>query len=135
MGFTKSTIIVKLITITIYLSCSYKHDKISLNNIEFSTDTIKFNNLGFNDTLNTFVFLKNATDKNVKILRFENACGCTSGFLNDSIVRPNDSLKISIRYIPKYSNDKGKVLKFLSIRLDNDEIPFRNIILKGEVTI
>jgi|GEM_PF-5672847 len=135
MGFPNRINSVILIGFTIFFSCNINQDKkIVSNDIELASDTIKFNKLGFNDTLYSFVFLRNKTENIVKIIRIENACGCTSGFLNDSIIRPNDSLKVNIRYVPKYSNDKGKVLKFLSIRLDNESIPFKNIILKGEIT-
>lgn len=116
------------------ISCQSSSDTNKLHlKISLSNDTIYFNSLKFNDTLKSFVYCYNKSQQNIKILRLENACGCTSGILNDSIIKSNDSVLVNIKYVPKFSNDSGKVLKFLSIRTNSNTVPFLNIILKGDV--
>lgn len=112
-------------------SCNLKSKK-QKNAITLTSDTIFFSKINYNDTLSAIMHCRNNSTNDIKILGIENACGCTSGDLNDSIIKPNDSILVKITYIPKISEDSGKVLKFLSLRTNSD-IPFINIILKGEI--
>ena len=95
-------------------------------------DTIFFSQLPFKDTFKTFFVCYNKSDERIKIIDIENGCGCTSTFFKDSIIEPHDSVVINISYIPKKSNDSGKVAKLFMVRSDAD-IPFSNVFLKGEV--
>jgi Protein of unknown function (DUF1573) len=97
-----------------------------------SKDTITFTNLAYSDTFKTLVFCINKSKEDIRILKIENACGCTSGVLKDSIVKIDDSIKLFISYIPRLVSDSGSVTKYLTLRT-NAIKPFTNIVLKGNV--
>lgn len=89
--------------------------------------------INFNDTLNKIVFIKNKTEDKIKITDVENGCGCTSLILNDSLIKPHDSLALKLIYIPVKSGDTGNVTKYFTLRVDQKPF-FKNLILKGRVT-
>ena len=99
---------------------------------KLSNETLFFAALNFNDTLSKIIYFENLTLKSMKILKIENACGCTSAFVSDSIVNAMDSVPIQIFYIPSKSNDSGNVLKYITIR-SNAKIPFVNLIITGNI--
>ncbi|MBP6022063.1 DUF1573 domain-containing protein [Ferruginibacter sp.] len=112
-------------------SCKPKETKIVLKN-ELNLDTLYFKSLKFTDTLNRIIYFKNYTNVDIKIVKIENGCGCTSVLLKDSIVKKNDSLPIQITYEPFKVKDSGNVTKYITFRT-NGNTPFRNLIITGYI--
>jgi Protein of unknown function (DUF1573) len=113
------------------VSCKTKDIKKESDYV-LSKDTLVFSLLNYTDTLNQVVYLKNYSNADIKILKIENGCGCTSAFLNDSIAKPNDSIPIQIIYSPFAVKDSGKIVKYITFRTDA-KMPFKNLTLKGFV--
>jgi hypothetical protein len=116
--------------ILLVASCSSK--KNITNNYVLNKDTIDFGKMKFTDTLTEIIYLKNLSIKDVKITNVEVACGCTSALLKDSIINVDDSVPITIRYMPSFAKDSGAVVKFLTFRTNSTPI-FTNLVIKGKV--
>lgn len=101
-------------------------------NYVLNEDTIDFGKMRSIDTLTKVIYLKNLSSKQVKITNIEVACGCTSALLKDSIINVNESMPITIKYIPAFAKDSGAVVKFLTFRT-NSTPAFTNLIIKGKV--
>lgn len=99
---------------------------------QVTPDTIFFQTMKFNDTLRTYVSVKNLSQQPLKINAIETGCGCTTAQISDSLVNSQDSLRLDISYIPMLSNDSGKITKVITIRT-NSSTPFKNIFLKGTI--
>jgi Protein of unknown function (DUF1573) len=120
-----------LFLVVILIGCQSTDNK--NNDYKLSIDTTVFVDLNFNDTLKQIVFIKNMSLSNLKVLKIESGCGCTSTVINDSTIKSKDSLPVQISYIPSKSNDSGGVIKYITIRTNSKTMPFKNIILKGNV--
>ena len=117
--------------ISLYLlSCS--QNKYREIKYELSNDTINFGKINYSDTFSQTVYLKNFSDKVIKILDVENGCGCTSGKILDSTIKKNDSISIQVTFIPSITKDSGAIAKYITIRTDANP-PFRNLNIIGEV--
>lgn len=112
------------------LGCS--QNKFREVNYNLNSDTANFGKIGYNDTFEKVIHLRNISNYEIKILKIENGCGCTSGKIVDSTVKANDSVGILVSYIPLLTKDSGFVEKYITIRTDATP-PFRNIVLIGEV--
>lgn len=108
-------------------------NKTTIPNYSLSNDTINFGKMIRSDTFKAHFFVRNNTEEELKILHIENGCGCTSGVISDSLVPANDSSRIQLLYIPSLTKDRGNVTKYITVRTDAQP-PFKNIIIKGEVT-
>lgn len=124
----------KKILYLLLLPCFYgcSENKFSNANYVLSIDTIFFGKINYSDTLSKVIYLKNYSTSEIKILAIENACGCTSGKIHDSLVKVNDSVAINISFMPAVSRDTGSVIKYMTIRTSANP-PFRNVIIKAEV--
>lgn len=121
-----------LLFLSILLFSCVTKDNHKNSEYALSKDTLLFNSLNFTDTLNQVIYLKNYSNSEIKVFKIENGCGCTSALLNDSIVKPNDSIAIQIFYTPFVVKDSGEIIKYITFRT-NATSPFKNLIIKGFV--
>lgn len=114
----------------IFSSCSQGN----LNKIYYklSVDTLNFGTIKFTDTLNTNIYVINMADSNILIKNIENACGCTTALLKDSVLKVNDSVALEIQYIPALVKDSGSIIKFVTLRT-NSFPPFINLVIRGKI--
>lgn len=78
------------------------------------------------------MYINNFSNSKLKILKVENACGCTFGLTTDSLIKPMDSTLLTVKYMPSYNNDTGLVVKHMTVRTDGHP-PFINLVIKAEV--
>lgn len=112
------------------ISCEsrFKNEKL----YGFKVDTLLFGKINQLDTFNKKIYCYNYSDLPINIIKIEASCGCTKPRIIDSTINPMDSVPIIMEYIPKLSNDSGKINKYLTLRT-NSSPAFVNLILKGEV--
>ena len=55
------------------------------------------------DTLSTNVFIKNTTDKFVRVARIETSCGCVKASLSQQWLSPNTTARIKITVVPPFA--------------------------------
>lgn len=79
----------------------------------------------------TIFYVKNNGLDNLIISEIATECGCVVGTLLDSIVFPNDSIALKVKYTPK-PTDSGEIFRFISIRT-NGIPPIKSVSMRGNV--
>ena len=121
----KNKLYVTIIIFLIIVSCKSKN---SYAIIEVNS-RIDIGKIKLNDTILTKFFLKNISDNDLKIKNVKTSCGCTIAKLKDSIIKPNDSSFVEIKFI---AENIGSINK--SIIIDaNTKDNFTVLYLKGNV--
>ena len=114
--------------VTIITSCSYRKD----GNLRLSTSSIDVGEIDQYDTINVNFSVINDTRDKIKIFSIQSECGCISESIEDSIIKPYDSLKIWLKYIPAISSDSGLTKKSITIT-STDSNPFLTLTLTSNV--
>jgi uncharacterized protein DUF1573 len=80
-----------------------------------------------------FVYLKNVGDTILNITRIKPGCSCTSETLENDVLEPGDSTKLSFSL--RFGSSVGKVQKIIQIYTDDPRSNHRVLFLKADVQI
>lgn len=97
-----------------------------------SADSLYFSTINQSDTFKKTIFFINHTDTSIRLLRIQSSCGCTQTSFKDSLVSGNDSVPLTIQYIPSVTMDTGKIEKYITIRT-NSSPNFASVKIYGHI--
>ncbi|GAB2836938.1 DUF1573 domain-containing protein [Ferruginibacter profundus] len=102
----------------------------NLANISFDSDTLKFERININDSLELEYKFKNNGTANLKILDIGVECGCTKPTYDTFSYLPGVRGKIKLKFLS--SGDTGKVIRTIVVKT-NSEPSLKVLYLIGRV--
>jgi Protein of unknown function (DUF1573) len=115
--------------IFITVSCQNNNKKY-LPNISFDSDTLKFERINTNDSLELEYKFKNSGTSNLKILDVGVECGCTKPTYDTFSYLPDVRGKIKLKFLS--SGDTGRVIRTIVVKT-NSEPSLKVLYLVGRV--
>ncbi|WGH75690.1 DUF1573 domain-containing protein [Tenacibaculum tangerinum] len=91
-----------------------------------------FGEITLQDTIAHSFKIKNTTDIPLKINNLATSCGCTTFDLLDSIAKKDESLTVTVQFIPKEEHIGQRVSNSVVVEMNTDP-PFSVVRLKGKV--
>tara|TARA_R110002051_G_C8680193_1_gene491675 strand:- start:95 stop:484 length:390 start_codon:yes stop_codon:yes gene_type:complete len=119
-----------LIIFSFLFSCNSANKPINLNEINIPKKNYNFGKVVFGDTIRHTFEIKNLSQKKLIINNLAPSCGCTTIGSIDSVAYSNETINITVQYIPE-ENNISDVKNSIVVEM-NTEPPFVIFTLNGE---
>jgi len=112
----------------LFVSCNQSEKAIDV----FSEKEVNIGTVSLSDTVHFDVEITNPMDEDLVIKNAASSCGCSLVSIKDSVVKPNQTTKLEIEFIPKLSGSLGSTEKAIVIET-NSKKRFHELLIKANI--